>query len=125
MTRLTDDPPWNRPGFVWPPEQVAFAEAYHKAVAEGGIAAGLVLVFARHGLSACGGFLREAKYSRQQLRQAAADLERVGGFPDLATLTRLAADRKPPAPPNWRTRLDARHRRRTKELRKKAATNHR
>jgi hypothetical protein len=120
----SDDPVWLRDK-VWTPEQNAFAEAYHKVVAEGGIAAGLVLIFVRHGLAACGGFLHDAKYNRQQLRQAAQDLKRVGGFEDLANLALVAADMKPKAPPHWRTRIDTRHRKRTNDLRKGQASSHR
>jgi hypothetical protein len=120
----TDDPAWLRDK-DWTPAQNAFADAYHNAVARGGIAAGLVLMFTRHGLSGCGGFLHDVKYTRQQLRKAAEDLKRVGGFEDLANLTSLAAARKPSAPPHWRTRLNARRRRLTSDLRKRQASNHR
>jgi hypothetical protein len=123
--RLTDDPPHHRPGFVWSPEQIAMAEACEKAKQEGGIAAVLVLICTRFGMEGCGGFLREAHYHRQELRKAAADLRHVGGFDDLATMTEMAAEMKPKAPPSWRARLNARHRKRTKELRKKTEINHR
>jgi hypothetical protein len=124
-TRLTDEPAHQRPGFQWSPEQIATSEAVDKAMSEGDVAAVLVLIATKFGMECCGGFLREARYYQQQLRKAADDLRRVGGFDDLAALAELAAKTKAKAPLSWRARLSAQRRKRTKELRKKAATNHR
>jgi hypothetical protein len=100
----SDDPLWLRDQ-AWSPEQVAFAEAYHKAVADGGIAAGLVLIFTRHKLNGAACFLRDVKINREQLKQAARDLKRVGGFDDLARLTAVAA------PPTFDQRMAAKRKR--------------
>jgi hypothetical protein len=112
-SRLTDEPPHHRPGYVWPAEQVAFAEAYHAAVEAGGIASGLVLVFTKHGINGTAGFLRDAKYHRAQLAKAASDLKRVGGFDDLARLTAVAATLKPKGPPTFDQRMAAKRKRRS------------
>jgi hypothetical protein len=123
--KLTDEAPHLRPGFKWSAEQEQWAAACAEAKEKGGLAAQFVLIVTQFGLEGVGGFLGAARYHREELNKAAADLERVGTHPDLAQLVRYAATKKPKAPQGWRARLNARHRKRTKELRKKTALNHR
>jgi hypothetical protein len=118
-SRLTDDPEHQRPGFTWPAEQIAAADSYAQAVNDGGIAAGLVFLVTRYGLGGTAGFLRECKYNRRDLKQAAATLKHVGGFDDLATMAELAAKDKSPPPPSWRQRQRTKMRERVKKLREK------
>jgi hypothetical protein len=101
-----DDPNWR----MLTPEQQAFREAYASCQS---IAEGIVLVFAKFGLSATAGFLRDARYDRQQLRNAARDLGRVTAFALLADLVDVAASTKPKPWPNWPTRYKAEKRLRT------------
>jgi hypothetical protein len=95
-----DDPNWR----MLTPEQQAFREAYASCQS---IAEGIVLVFAKFGLSATAGFLRDARYDRQQLRNAARDLRRVTAFALLADLVDVAASTKPKPWPKLHERLKA------------------
>jgi hypothetical protein len=112
--RLTDVSEWERPGWIWSPEQESVAQAYHEAVEAGGIASGLVFIWTRYGLEKTASFIGQAAYSREQLRTAAAALKRVGTFPLLAQVVDVAAALKPRTPPSWRSRINAKHRRRRK-----------
>jgi hypothetical protein len=105
----SDDPNWR----LLTPEQQAFREAYASCQS---IAEGIVLIFAKFGLSATAGFLRDVKYDREQLRNAARDLRRVTGFSTLADLTELAAKTKPKPWPNWPKRYRAEKRLRTRTV---------
>jgi hypothetical protein len=99
-----DDPHWR----MLTPEQQAFREAYASCES---IAEGIVLVFAKFGLSTTAGFLRDAKYNREQLRNAARDLRRVTGFATLADLVDVAASTKPKPWPKLHERLKAKNKR--------------
>src|SRR5215475_13586227 len=79
----------------------------------------LVLILTRFGLGGIAGFLREVKCDRERLRQAAADLRRVGGFDVLVDLVEVAATMKPKPPPTWRHGQHKRMAARVRELRAK------
>jgi hypothetical protein len=78
----------------------------------------------RFGIVGCAEYLRHCKHDQRELRQAAAALRAVG-LVDEAMLCTLAAPSKRKPSPSWGQRVAAKHRRRTKELRKRQASNHR
>jgi hypothetical protein len=111
----SDDPEWLKDR-QWSPEQIAMAEAYHAAAEQGGIASGLVLLWTQFGPEKTASFIGDAKYYKFQLIQAAADLKRVGGFPDLARVVAVAVQMKPTLS-TWKTRLVKNNRRRGRRAR--------
>ena len=80
----------------------------------------IVFVHDRYGLSAAAGFMRDAERDRATFLQAAAMLRKVEKFKVLGDIAAVAAKSKPSIP-SWRSRLDARHRRRTREVRAREA----
>jgi hypothetical protein len=80
-----------------------------------------------HGLKGAILYIRDRKADRKHFREAAETFRRVGGkdFESLAFAIDYVIKTKPKPPPPWKARMAAKHKRRTKELRKKKASNHR